>query len=194
MQYHRAEAAWKSGSSVLEAKARVDRVIKALPQDQEARKLRAKVLLVLNRPKAALLDAREAVRLNPDDGEAYLILCEAARRGGEIELARKSLDQAAERIIDESQLHIRLSWNAVELKEYDRAEAYARIALAQGPEEAAAYYQMARVFFLKGQTDDAAIVLARGLKAEVLDPKVIRTDNVLRHLVGHPALGKWLPR
>jgi len=192
MQYHRAEAAWKSGSSMLEAKVRVDRVLKALPEDQDARKLRAQVLLALDRPVEALIDAREAVRLDPDDGEAYLILCEAARRHGDIADAKMALDKAAERILDAPDMHIRLSWSAVELKEYDKAEAYARIALAQGPEIAAAYYQLARVFFLKDQPDDAAIVLSKGFKAEVLETAFVRNDEILRHLVAHPLLSEWL--
>ncbi|MDX1741920.1 MAG: hypothetical protein R3178_11525, partial [Rhodothermales bacterium] len=40
LEFHRAQAAWKSGGSLLEAKARLDRVIDAGPDDAEALLLR----------------------------------------------------------------------------------------------------------------------------------------------------------
>ena len=86
VQYHRAETAWKSGASVLEVKTRIDRVLKALPDDVEALKLRAQVLLKLDRVAEALADVQRAVALSSKDGEAHLILCEAARRNGDTAL------------------------------------------------------------------------------------------------------------
>ena len=149
VQYHRAETAWKSGASVLEVKARVDRVLEALPNDVEALKLRAQALLRMDRIEEALADARRAVRLRSKDGEAHLILCEAARRNGDLEGAERALDAASELVLDDAALHIRLSWNAMLLENYDKAEAFARVARASDPDEAAAYYQLARVFVLK---------------------------------------------
>jgi tetratricopeptide (TPR) repeat protein len=194
VQYNRAETAWKSGASVLEAKARVDRVLKELPDDVEARKLRAQVLLALDRAPEALADARRAVELAPDDGEAHLILSEVARVAGETVLARQALDAAAERVLDDATFHIRLSWNAALLGLLDRAEAFARIALALDPQGASAYYQLARVFIHKAQMDDAAAILARGLRAAVLDPAAIEKDTVLVRIAGHESLHDLMRR
>lgn len=188
VQFHRAEKAWRSGASVLEAKARVDRVLKERPADSEARKLRAQILMSMNRHEEALSDAQKAVQLRPQDGEAYLVLSEAARMNGDEHLAIEALDAAAERIMEDADFHIRLSWNASLLGQLDRAEAFARIALALGPTRAPAYYQLARVFVRKNQMDDAAAILARGLRHDLLDPATIQSDSILTRIVGHEAL------
>ena len=194
VQYHRAETAWKSGASVLEVKARVDRVLEALPNDVEALKLRAQALLKLDRDAEALVDAQRAVALSPKDGEAHLILCEAARRNGDMALAEQELIAASELALDDAALHIRLSWNAVLLGRLDTAESFARVAMASDPDEAAAYYQLARVFVLKDQADAAATVLVNGLNASILDSGVISADTVLVRVVDHPDLRSLLQK
>lgn len=194
VQFHRAQAAWKSGTSMLEAKTRVDRVLKARPGDMEARKLRAQVLMAMDRSEEALVDARWAVAFDPEDGEALLLLIEAARLSGNRELALEALEQAADHVTEDPTFHIRLSWNAQELEELDKAEAYARLALVQGDREDAAYYQLARVFILKEQIDDAATVLARGFRASLLDPVAVERDLVLVRAATHPLLAPWMQR
>lgn len=193
VQFHRAETAWRSGASVLEAKARVDRVLTALPDDSEARKLRAQILMSMGRREEALRDAKSAVALDPQDGEAYLVLSEAARLNGDERLAIQALDAAAERVMEDADFHIRLSWNAALLGQLERAEAYARIALALDPERATAYYQLARVFVHKNQLDDAASILGRGLQSGLLDPVTIRGDSLLVQVVGHDSLAGYFP-
>lgn len=192
VQFNRAETAWKSGASVLEAKARVDRVLNVIPDDGEARKLRAQILMAMERPEEALFDARQAVKLQPQDGEAYLILSEAARFNGNHHLAVEALDAAAERVLEDADFHIRLSWNAALLGQFDRAEAFARIALALDSTKAAAYYQLARVFVQKNQADDAAAILEKGLRSNFLDPVAIRKDTVLTRVAGHGTLMELL--
>lgn len=177
---------------MLEAKARVDRVLQALPNDVEALKLRAHVLLDMGRVREALADARHAVQLSPKDGEARLILCEAARRDGDTLLAKRALDAAATLALDDGPLHVRLSWNAMLLGMLDKAEAFARIARARDPQDAAATYQLARVFVLQDKPDDAALILARGLGEARLDPQFITGDSVLVRLSDHPALRSLL--
>ncbi len=188
IEFHRAERAWRSGASVLEAKIRVDRVLDEVPADAEARKLRAQILMSMDRPEEALADARKAVQARPQDGEAYLVLSEAARMNGDTYLAIEALDAAAERVLEDADFHVRLSWNALLLGQLDRAEAFARIALALAPSRAPAYYQLARVFVQKNQLDDAAAVLSRGLRGDVLDPTTIRNDSTLSRLAGHESL------
>ncbi len=191
-EFHRAEAAWKSGTSLREAKIRLDRVLDALPDDPEARKLRAQVLLALGKPQAALADALRAVELDPEDGEMFVILCEAARRSGDFARAEWALDAASKRILEGAALHVRLSWNAVELERLDEAEAFARIALAQDPRMKATYEQLARVFVLKDKPDAAATILAQGFDAGLLDARTVRTDTLLGTLADHPKLAKWM--
>lgn len=192
VQFNRAETAWKSGASVLEAKARVDRVLSSIPDDGEARKLRAQILMAMDRPHEALYDARQAVKLQPQDGEAYLILSEAARFNGDYHLAIEALDAAAERVLEDADFHIRLSWNAALLGQLDRAEAFARIALALDSTKAAAYYQLARVFIQKDQSGDAASILEKGLRNNLLDPTAIQKDTVLVRVAGHENLQELL--
>lgn len=187
-EFHRAEAAWKSGTSPLEAKARVDRVLEELPHDTEALKLRAQVLLSMSRPEAALADIQHAIDLGARDGEAYFILCEAARLSGKSALARHALDAASDLVFDDAALHVQLSWNAVALDQLNQAEAFARVARALDPHDPMAHYQLARVFVLKDRLDDAAAVLAGGLEAAVVDPMVVVQDSVLRRLADHEAL------
>lgn len=192
LEYQRAENAWKSGGSLLEAKVRLDRVLDAAPQDAEALKLRARVLLQMDRPEDALADAREAVRVAVDDGEAHLVMSEAARLTGDRALARAELDAAADRITTGADLHVRLSWNAAMLGQLDRAEAFGRVALAQDPSNAEAYYQLARVFMQRGEPDQATSVLCRGLDRTIIEARVIREDALLSRLVGREALAPYL--
>lgn len=191
-QYYRAQAAWKSGTSMLEAKARIDQVLKELPNDAEARKLRAEVLLAMDRPAAALIDAERAVALRPNDPEAHLLHCEAASQMGQIEAAGQALDRAAALALEDATLHVRLSWNAVNLRQFDKAEAFARTALALDPNAPASYYQLARVFVLRDQINDAALTLVRGFQSSLLDPVVIEQDATLARTLDHPALAPYL--
>lgn len=186
VQYHRAEAAWKSGASVLEAKVRVDRVLEAIPNDAEALKLRAQVLIDMNRPADAVQDAERAVSVSPEDGEAYVILCEAARMSGQTILAEHAMDAALELPVEEASLLVRLSWNAMLMEKLDRAEGFARSAAASEPEEPAVQYQLARVLLLAKQEREAAAVLTRGLEAALLDSQTIVSDSILIRLASHP--------
>lgn len=192
VQFHRAETAWKSGASVLEAKARIDRVLNGRPNDEEALKLRAQILMSMDRFDEALRDAQQAVQLAPDDGEAYIVLSEAARLTGDKHLAIESLDAAADRVMEDAEFHIRLSWNAALLGQLDRSEAYARIALALDPVRPPAYYQLARIFVRKEQFDDAAAILVRGLSQHLLDPGVIQSDTLLTRVAAHDSLSGLL--
>lgn len=191
-QLHRAETAWKSGASLLEAKARVDQVLEDRPDDAGARKLRARVLLSMQRPADALTDARRAVQLAPDDADAHLVMCEAARLAGRLDVATQALDAAAGHGLEDAGFHVRLSWNAAELEQLDKAAAFARVALALDPRLPEAYYQLARVFVLQGQRDDAVLILERGFRRSVIDPGLVRRDPVLRVFDGDPRLRTFL--
>lgn len=194
IQFHRAEAALKSGTSLLEAKARVDRVLEDLPNDAEARKLRAEVLLAMGRPQEALVDAQRAVELVPEDGEAYLLVSESARLSGNESLAIQAMDEAAEHAPDDAPLHVRLSWNAMELGQLEKSEAFARIALALRPNDAAAYQQLARAFILQEKDGSAAEILVRGLRSAVIPFDAVERDSVLEPLLTHPLLSPFAQR
>ena len=188
LQYHRAEVAWRSGGSVLEAKARVDRVLSRLPDDVEALKLRAQVLLSLEKPSDAVKDAARAASLHPDDGEAQLILAEACHADGRNEQALSALAEAAELLVDDAGSHVRMSWLAGDLGRLELAEAYGRVALELGERYAPAYYQLARVFVKQGKQDAAAEILARGLQSSILMRAALSEDAVLAPLLSHPQL------
>lgn len=191
-QFRRALTAWRTGSSLLEAKARLDRVLRALPHDAQARKLRAEVLLEMGRPEEALRDAEHAAGLRSGDGEAHLLHAEAARESSRFDAARRALDRAAEHLPEDAALHTRFSWNAILLDRPMQAEAFARVALALDPASAPAYRQLARVFMERGRPDEAVAVLARGLRASVLRAHTLREDDLLRQLADHPRLERFM--
>lgn len=192
LQLHRAERAWRSGASLLEAKARVDRVLDAAPDDTAALMLRAHVLLGMERPADALRDAGRAAALAPSNGEALLLVCEAARLVGQRARAVDALERAASLAFRDASLHVRLAWNAAELGLLDRAEAFARIALQQDPGLAVAYVQLARIFVQQRQDEAAVSVLVRGLSARVLGASAVRGDPMLAPLARYPALRPYL--
>ena len=188
-QLHRAETAWRTGGSLLEAKVRADEVLRADPDHPQALKLRADVLLALNRYDEARRDARRATELDPTDGRAYWILAESARLSGDLSMAREALREAAGHITDENaEFHVMLSGVALHVDELELAESFARVARAKEPMHAAAHYQLARVFLLQGRPDDAATILVGGLNEQFLDPRFIREDTALRALIDHPDL------
>lgn len=192
MQFHRAKTAWETGASLVEVKARVDRVLLGLPNDAEARKLRAQVLLAMDRPYEALRDARIAVSLNRRDGEAQLVASEAAHRSGNRELAEEALDAASELIMKDPHFYVRLSQSAVRLNLLGRAEAFARIAFVQSPREPQGYLQLARVFVLRDQPQEAATILAQGIEADMLDVDRIREDSVLVRVLDQDVLTEYV--
>lgn len=187
-QFHRAETAWRSGASILEAKARIDRVLESRPNDAEALRLRAQVLMGMDRPQEALRDARRAVAIDPKSAESQLVLCEVARTAGERMLAEQSLQTASELVFDDAALHVRLSWNAVLLDQVEKAEAFARTALALDADAPSAYYQLARVFVLQDHPDAAAMILSKGFRRLLLDPSTVQGDSLLTRLTAHPTV------
>lgn len=188
-QLRRARTAWRTESSLLEAKARLDRILRALPTDTEVRTLRARVLLKMGRPAEAFDDARRAADLAPKNGEAHLLCAEAARELSHFEAARRALDAAADHLpAEDAALHARLSWNALLLDRLDQAEAFGRVALQLDSTSAPAHRQLARVFLQRERADEAAAVLARGLRSDVLRPRALREDELLRRLIDHPRL------
>ncbi|MEZ4703085.1 MAG: tetratricopeptide repeat protein [Rhodothermales bacterium] len=192
-ELHRAETAWRSGGSLLEAKVRADEVLRLSPDHPEALRLRAEVLLALKRYDEALPDAQRATELNPSDGQAYWILAESARLAGRPGVARESLRKAAGQITNENaDLHIQLSQVAAQVDELDLAESFARVARARDPGYAAAHYQLARVFLLQGRQQAAISLLLSGLDDRVLDPRFIEQDSTLGVLARHPDLAPRL--
>ena len=190
-QYHRAEAAWQSGSSLLEAKTRVDKVLEVLPDDGPALKLRAKVLMELDRPDEALEDAQRAVAIDPRDGDAHLVLCHVARVLGRNTLAEEALMRAASLLVEDPAAHIHLSREAELLNRYDLAEAYARTAVLQVPDERSAHLQLARAFAIQGKSDESATILVKAFEADVLRSSDARRDSLLAPLMGLPRLQRY---
>ncbi len=191
LEFHRAQRAFRTGSSSYEAKTRLDRVIAVLPDDAEARLLRAKVLLDLGRPEQALSDARFAVQLEPSDGEAHLLLSETFRAAGFLEESKEALNTAASLITDDADLHIRLSFNAEMLGNLDQAEAYARLAYALDGTLPGAVRQLARVFVAMDRQESAAMLLTLALEAGVLAPGQLISDPRLAVLASRPELERW---
>ena len=181
-QFHRARTAWQTGTSVLEAKARIDRVLEAVPDDPEARILRAEILLGMNRPDSALVDARRAAELSPTDGLAHLVHCEAASRAGHTEEAARAMRRSADQIMNDVGSYVRLSRCAESLQLLREAESYARLAMAQGALNPAGHMQLARVFMVSGDPEMAVTTLVRGIESGAIRPSIIRQDAILSRL------------
>jgi len=192
VQFHRAETAWKSGNSLLEAKVRIDRVLLELPDDLEARKLRAGILMTMGHDDRAYADARKAVELGPEDGEAHLLLCESASNIGENIIGETALLRSADLLLDGHDLHIRLSQCAVSLDRLIEAQAYARIALATDALDSEAYLQLARVFASDEYDENAITILERGLSSGVVKPSQIISEPVYERLLIDPRLQVFL--
>ncbi len=183
LQFHRAETAFKSGNSLLEAKARIDRVLRQLPRDPEALKLRASIFLSMNRPDDALKDAREAAIIDPLDGETNLILCESATRTSMTEEAVRALHRSAENLKADTDQHLRLSRCAARLGRFDEAQSYARIALAREERDPAIYVHLARLFVLSGDSTKAKSLLRKGLGERILVKDLVLQDTLLAPLL-----------
>jgi tetratricopeptide (TPR) repeat protein len=193
LQYHRAERAFRTGSSLHEAKSRLDTVIEALPDDSEALMLRSKVLLALGRHDEAVLDAAATVALRPESGEAWLLLSETHRSAGSAREAVSALDRAGSLITSGAALHIRLSYNAQMLGDLDQAEAFGRLALAQDGTLPGAYLQLARVFVAKGRLDAATMTLVSGLEKGAVSPSDVVSNPDLAALKSRSELQTWFP-
>lgn len=184
----RAASAFRSGVSFLEAKARVDRVIHVLPDDAQARKLRAQILIALNRPEEALTDARHVLGNDPEDGEAHLLISEAATQMGDAENARGAMRAAARFLVEDADLWTRLGRVAVFQEQVTLAQSFAQAAAAADALGARAYYQIAVLLTQRAQEDDAAETLRLGLSEGRLDPHWIKQHPVLAPLARHPRL------
>ncbi|NNF03145.1 MAG: hypothetical protein HKN17_01660 [Rhodothermales bacterium] len=187
-QFHRAKTAWESGTSILEAKARIDRVLTVMPDDAEARILRAEILMGMNRPDSALVDARRAAELTPSSGIAHLVHCEAASRAGRSDEAARAMRRSADQIMLDVAAYVRLSRCAESLEHMPEAESYARLALAQDALNPSGHVQLARVFMAAGDSDMAITTLVRGIESGAIRPAIIRQDSVLTELANEPRI------
>lgn len=177
VQYHRAKVALTSGNSLYEAKARIDRVLKVLPDDLEALKLRTEILMRLGRKEEAIDDALVAVRLDSSDAEAQLLLCETALQNGNSQLAIQALLSATEQMVDDIHRFVRLSSCAHSLGENTRAEAIARIAVAQYESDPRGHIQLARVFARSGRVSAAVSVLNKLVEQAMVTENSILNDS-----------------
>lgn len=186
VQFHRAHTAWSTGNSLLEAKARIDRVLEELEDDVEALKLRAAILMDMDRPSEAFLDADRATRITPSDGEAHLLRCESATQIGQDEDARDALEQASNLFLERIDHYVRLSMCALDIGASTRAESLARIAVAQDDTDPRGHVQLARVFLVSDEVVDgpakARSIVNRLIEANELSRRAVMADSQLASL------------
>ncbi|MDX1430749.1 MAG: tetratricopeptide repeat protein, partial [Rhodothermales bacterium] len=178
-EFRRAEAAWLSGGSLLEAKERLDNVIESLPDDAPALVLRTKILLALERNPEAYRDAKSAFLLLPEDGEVSLLMTRAARLAGDTTLALEALRCASSTISTDAHSHLRLSIESLHLGRHEEAESLARVAVALDPRYSEARLQLARVLAVRGNTEAAAKALTAALDESLVTRDRIQSDSLL---------------
>lgn len=182
VQYHRAHTAWSTGNSLLEAKARIDRVLAELPDDVEALKLRAAILMDMARPEQALADANRATELAPDSGEAHLLRCEAAALTDQIPEAEEALETASNLFLERIDHYVRLSACALAIEANARAESLARVAVAQDDTDPRGHVQLARVFLGTNRSGDARVIIDRLIASNSLSQMAVMSDPQLARL------------
>ncbi|MGB0650543.1 MAG: tetratricopeptide repeat protein [Rhodothermales bacterium] len=182
VQFHRAHTAWSTGNSLLEAKARIDRVLNDRPNDVEALKLRAAILMDMQRPEEAFQDAHRATRLTPEDGEAHLLRCESAAQIGQEYAASEALEQASNLFLERIDHYVRLSSCALEIGAGTRAESLARVAVAQDNTDPRGHVQLARVFLASDEPDEARAIVNRLIEANSLSRLAVMADSQLASL------------
>src|SRR5690606_16232053 len=121
----------------------------------------------------------EAVQLQPSNGDAHLALAESSFPLGDTATASQSMDRASRLLVDDAAAHVRLSRLARALDRPDRAVAFARIAVALEPNNAACHYELARAFIASSNAAAAASVLTKGLQVGLLSEEYIAGDEVL---------------
>ena len=183
-QLHRAEIAYKSGASLLEAKVRVDRVLDELPNDTQALKLRSKVYVSMERYTEALADARRAAAVDPADGEAQLLVSLSAQGAGNHDLALRAMDRAAALLVDDASSHVELAGIARAMGLYEKAEAFARIGVALDPTLASAQLELARAFVAQKKFPAATLILQKAIEAGTVKRQMVLSDSLLQPLHG----------
>lgn len=192
VQFNRAMTAWSTGTSLLEAKARIDRVLEEYPDDVEALKLRAAILLDLDRPEEALTDANQAASLSPENGEAHLLRCEAASLTGATDEAARALQLASNLFLQRINHYVRLSACAVSVGAHVRAESLARVAIAQDADDPRGHIQLARVFLAKDtpEPDAARAIVDRLIEESLVTRMAVMADSQLASLYLEDPLGQ----
>ncbi|MBT8399833.1 MAG: tetratricopeptide repeat protein [Rhodothermia bacterium] len=178
-EFRRAEAAWRSGGSLLEAKERLDNVIASLPADSDALVLRTKILLAMDRNEEAYQDARAAAQLKPEDGEVNLLMTRAARLVGDTTAALAALRRASTTISSDSHSHLRLSVESLHLNRLEEAESLARVAVALDPQNGHARLQLARVLAVRGNVEAAVKALTAAMERSLVTRGRIEEDSIL---------------
>jgi len=182
VQFHRAHTAWSTGNSLLEAKARIDRVLAELPDDVEALKLRAAILMDMDRPEEAFADVDHAVGIASGDGEAHLLRCESAARVGREEDALEALEHASNLFLERIDHYVRLSSCALFIGATTRAESLARVAVAQDDADPRGQIQLARVFVQMNRHEEARTIVNRLIEANSLSREAVMADSQLARL------------
>ena len=182
VQFHRAHTAWSTGNSLLEAKARIDRVLEGVPNDVEALKLRAAILIDMDRPSEAFQDADRATQITPGDGEAHLLRCESAAQIGREEDARDALEEASNLFLERIDHYVRLSTCALKIGASKRAESLARVAVAQDNTDPRGHVQLARVFLASTNMEEARVIVNRLIEANGLSRMAVMADSQLASL------------
>jgi Flp pilus assembly protein TadD len=182
VQYHRARTAWLTGNSLLEAKARIDRVLNKLPDDTEALKLRSAILLELDRAEEAHRDAARASLLSPEDGEGYVLVCETAAATDRMNLAMEALDTASNLFLAQIEQYVRLSTCALNLGQNTRAVSLARIAVAQDEDNPRGHVQLARIFMQTHDNEAARAVLSKAIEQSIITMGAVLADAQLAAL------------
>ncbi|NNE35452.1 MAG: hypothetical protein HKN13_09455 [Rhodothermales bacterium] len=133
----------------------------------------------MERYTEALSDARRAAAVSPDDGEAQLLVAVTALHAGNREIVLRSMDRAAELLVDDAYAHVELARIARGVRQFEKAEAFARIAVALQPNQSSCQIELARAFVAQQKLSAAKLVVRKAIENGIVDREMIESDELL---------------
>ena len=159
------------------------RAVEHHPDDDKARLLLAKNLLVTGEPAEALTHFRRLEARHADDSEVRLGLARCGRRLGDLDEARRLLDGLLADRPDDAAALAERGLVALDQGRAEEAEDFLRWAVARAPHDREANYNLCQSLLRQGKDDEAKERLAAVGR---LDADLARLDQVSKAVIQSP--------
>jgi tetratricopeptide (TPR) repeat protein len=176
-----------------QARAEFETALRQNPQSFEAHYFYGRACVAQGRLAEAARLFEQASRLLPEDYQALLLsgpVLAGLGRAADAEAAYRRGLQVAERHLalhpDDARALVLGATGWCQLNDHDRALDWARRALAMDPEESMTLYNVACVYALLGQTEEAIDCLTDAVRHGYTHKEWIENDSDFTSLRGHP--------